>query len=102
MAMGHSVPRVAFAGVQAIGIICLLVWKSTPSAASVLWGVSLIALFPGEFPASMLTERLLWKSQLSSAEMLAVEVAITVAINAAFWFAAIHGARIALGRRARS
>jgi hypothetical protein len=85
---------ILFAGVQLIGLVCMCTWQSTPLAvASLIWGTALIALFPGNFLSTMLIEKLFWKSELSLTAMLAAEIPVLIAINAALWFALIKTMR---------
>lgn len=83
-----------FAGVELIGLVCMLSWQSAPPAiASYIWGTALVALFPGNLLSAVLIEKLFWTSPLPSAAMLAAEIPVLVAINAAIWFGLIRAKR---------
>jgi hypothetical protein len=79
-----------FAGVQAIGLTCMCTWHSVPLVvASFFWGTSIVALFPGNVLSAMLIEKLFWNSDLSLAAMVAAQIPVLIAINAALWFALV-------------
>jgi hypothetical protein len=87
-------PAILFAVVQIIGLVCMYTWQAAPAAAaSFLWGTAAVALFPGNFASAVLIEKLFWNSGWTLTAMLAAEIPVLLAINAAIWFglaAAMH------------
>ena len=90
-----------FVLVQALGLVCTyLVAHASPASYSALaWATGFIACFPGGVLASILTEKLFWKSSLSLQSMWLINVPILVCINAIFWVAVLSASRALLGRR---
>ena len=90
---------IVFACVQAVGLLCMWTWQHAQS--TVLWGTSLIALFPGNLLSTVLVEKMLWGSRLSLAAMSAIEVPVLIAINAALWFSVVAVFRALFAGRPR-
>jgi hypothetical protein len=76
-----------FVVVQLIGLVSMFTWQAAPRAvASPIWGTAIVALFPGNFLSAILIDKLFWQSQLSQTAMVAAEIPLLIAINAALWF----------------
>lgn len=96
-------PILIFAGVQCIGLICMLTWNLSASGIrSIIWGIGLVALIPGNFLAAMTVQRLFWQANLSNTSLSAIQALLAVAINAIVWFIAFRAIRALLSERNRS
>jgi hypothetical protein len=95
-------PAILFAVVQTIGLVCMFTWQAAPpAAASFLWGTAAVALFPGNFASDILIEKLFWNSGWTLTSMLAAEIPVLIAINAAIWFGVVRAMQWMFGRRSR-
>ncbi len=72
-----------------------------PAAASFMWGTAAVALFPGNFASAVLIEKLFWNSGWTLTSMLAAEIPVLIAINAAIWFGLVIALQWMFGRRSR-
>ena len=90
---------IVFACVQALGLLCMWTWQHAQS--TVLWGTSLITLFPGNLLSAALVEKMLWGSRLSLSAMSAIEVPVLIVINAALWFSGVAILRTLFFSRSR-
>jgi hypothetical protein len=77
-----------FAVVQLVGTVC--VWSGPrilSAPGPVLFLTGLVLLAPGGLLSLVIVEKLLWMSRLTLSGMTWVELALTLAINAARWWA---------------
>jgi hypothetical protein len=86
--------------VQLMGAVC--VWAgprilTAPGPVLLLSGLILLA--PGDLLSLVLVEKLLWTTRLTLSGMTWAELAVTLAINAALWWAAVKGWRAIRSRR---
>ncbi|MGB6684648.1 MAG: hypothetical protein WBH24_13460 [Candidatus Acidiferrum sp.] len=89
-------PWTAFAVVQLVGAVC--VWSGPrilSAPGPVLFVTGLVLLVPGGLLSLVLVEKLLWSSRLTLSGMTWVELALTLAINAALWWLAAKAWRAA-------
>jgi hypothetical protein len=96
-------PWTAFAVVQLVGAVC--VWSGPrilSAPGPVLFVTGLVLLVPGGLLSLVLVEKLLWSSRLTLSGMTWVELALTLAINAALWWLAAKAWRAARSRRSAS
>ena len=94
MKTGFRLWAILFAGLQLIRLVCMCTWQSAPpGVASFIWDTAIVALFSGNFLRAILIEKLFWRNGLSLATMLAAEIPVLVAINAALWFGLIRTIR---------
>lgn len=83
--------RRAWAGfvvVQLVGAVC--VWagpRILTAPGPVLFLSGLVLLAPGDLLSLVLVEKLLWNSRLTLSGLTWAELAVTLAINAALWWA---------------
>ena len=90
----------AFAAVQLVGVVC--VWEGPrimTAPGPVLFLSGLVLLAPGGLLSLVLVEKLLWSSRLTLPGMTWVELALTLAINAALWWLAAKSWRAIRSRR---
>jgi hypothetical protein len=93
----------AFAAVQVVGAICVWIRPRILTAPGpVLFLSGLVLLAPGGLLSLVLVEKLLWNSRLSLSGMTWVELALTLAINAALWWLAAKARRAIRSRRSAS
>ncbi len=92
---------IIFVLVQVLGLICTYIVAHAPPASysALAWATGFIACFPGGILASVLTEKLLWKSSLSLQSMWLVSLPIILLINAILWAAVLSAFRAFFGRR---
>lgn len=79
---------IAFAAVQLVGAVC--VWSGPrilTAPGPVLFLSGLVLLAPGGLLSLVIVEKLLWSSPLTLSGMTWVELVLTLAINAAVWWA---------------
>jgi|SRR5579883_2573623 len=90
----------AFAVVQVVGAVC--VWEgpriqTAPGPVLLLSGLVLLA--PGDVLSLLAVEKLLWNSRLTLSGMTWAELVLTLAINAALWWAVARGWKAIRARR---
>ena len=88
---------------QLVGAVC--VWSgprilSAPGPVLFLSGLVLLA--PGGVLSLVLVEKLLWSSRLTLSGMTWVELALTLAINAALWWSVAKAWKAIRSRRSAS
>src|SRR5882762_9771097 len=90
----------AFAVVQLVGAFC--VWSGPrilSASGPVLFLSGLVLLAPGGVLSLVIVEKLLWSSRLTLSGMTWVELALTLALNAALWWLASKAWRAIRSRR---
>jgi hypothetical protein len=91
---------IVFAVVQLVGAVC--VWSGPrilSAPGPVLFFSGLVLLAPGGLLSLMFVEKLLWNSRLTLSGMTWVELALTLAINAALWWSVAKGWKAIRSRR---
>jgi hypothetical protein len=59
---------------------------SLSAVGPTLWVIGTLLLLPGDFMGAFIVEKMLWKSGLTMAQLTILQVPMSLAINAAFWF----------------
>jgi hypothetical protein len=92
---------VAFAVVQSTGLVCMWLWPYLRGGESLVWGLALIILFPGNLLSAILVEKVFWCSGLSLPTMAIMEIPILIVLNGAVWLGLATGLRWMLRKNPR-